>query len=208
MLKYSYCILMRFKALVTDLDGTLVTLPIDWDKLRERVRKILKTNHPLKPIAPNVPKAARGDPILIEKAFKLIEKEELKASESVKFDEELYEFFQWIKWRGMKVGLVTLQGRRSAKRTLERLGILKFFDSIVTRENSLMRCEQLLVTLRKLNTKPSETIFVGDTRSDIIAGKELGLFMVIVGSKSYEVKGDMSVSKITELQSLLGRVID
>jgi len=194
---------MKFKALITDLDGTLVTLPIDWDRLRNEVRNLLNTDHPLRPLAPSIPEASRGNLTLIKKAFELIEREELRASESAEFDEELYRFFRWIKELGMKIGLVTLQGRRPAERTLKRLGILKFFDSIVTREDSLIRLEQLLKSLRKLNTKPEETIFVGDSPSDVKVGKTLNLFTVTIKKRTCKPKGDLEIDKITELRGYL-----
>ena len=187
---------MKFKALITDLDYTLVFLPIDWEKLREEVRKILKTSHPLKPLASSIPVAAKGDKRLIEKAFKYIEEVEFRASETVKYNRELVDFFKKLKDRGLKIGLVTLQGLRPARNTLRKLGILEFFDVIVTREDSLSRKEQILIALRKLNVKASETIFVGDSVTDAKAGKELGIYTVIIGNKA---SGGQNLENIIEL---------
>ena len=189
-------LLMKFKALITDLDYTLVFLPIDWEKLREEVRKILKTSHPLKPLASSIPVAAKGDKRLIEKAFKYIEEVEFRASETVKYNRELVDFFKKLKDRGLKIGLVTLQGLRPARNTLRKLGILEFFDVIVTREDSLSRKEQILIALRKLNVKASETIFVGDSVTDAKAGKELGIYTVIIGNKA---SGGQNLENIIEL---------
>jgi len=197
---------MKFKVLILDLDGTLVTLPIKWDELREKVRRLLKTDHPLKPLAPSIPKAAKGRADLIRKAFRIIEKAELEASNNAKFDEELFNFLRWVKNKGMKVGLVTLQGEKPARKTLKRLGVLNFFDLIVTRESSLIRREQLMMSIRKFRVDPKEVIFVGDSYSDVKAGKELGLLTVVVGRQvSFELEGDLKLNRVTELRKYLER---
>ena len=49
----------NIKAVIFDLDGTLVNLPINWDEIREKVRRVLKTRHPLKPLGVSVYEIAK-----------------------------------------------------------------------------------------------------------------------------------------------------
>ncbi|MCS7103858.1 MAG: HAD family phosphatase, partial [Candidatus Korarchaeum sp.] len=168
------------EAVITDLDGTIVDLGIDWDFLRERIRREMGWDHPLKPLGPNIPKAARNK-AEEEAAFRIVEEVEQKASESAEFNSKIVEIFKRMKERGLKVALVTLQARKPAITTLGRLGILGFFDAIVTRELSLDRKEQLRIAIKELGVRPEGCLFFGDTQWDIEAGRELGCEVVCVG---------------------------
>jgi HAD superfamily hydrolase (TIGR01509 family) len=170
------------EALITDLDGTLVDLGINWDSLRERVRTEMGWDHPLKPLGPSIPKAARNKDEEI-RAFKIVEEEEIVASSRADYNPKLIKIFEKIKGMGLKVALVTLQARKPALMALERLGILEFFDVIVTRESSLDRKEQLMIALDELGVDPSRCIFFGDTPWDLDAGRELGIKTVCVGRR-------------------------
>jgi len=184
------------KALITDLDGTLVDLKIDWDSLRERVRKAMGWEHPLKPLGVSIPQAARNEEE-VRKAFLIVEEAELEAAERAKPDAGLREFLNKMKDRGIKLGLVTMQASRPARRALEKLGVLDLFDVIVTRDQSLNRKEQILLVLKKLGVDPKNCIFVGDMSWDVNAGKELGCLTVCVRE---EVQGaDIYVRKLEDL---------
>ncbi len=167
------------EALITDLDGTLADLGIDWDALREKVRREMNWNHPLKPLGRSIPKAARNEDEM-RRAFQIVEEAELEAAERACPKPAIRKILLRVKERGLKIGLVTLQAKRPAERVLEKLGIIDLFDVIVTREYSLDRKEQLLLALRKLGVEPERCVFFGDMPWDIEAGKELGCLTVCV----------------------------
>lgn len=170
------------EAIITDLDGTIVDLGIDWDSLRERVRREMGWDHPLKPLGPSIPKAARSK-IEEEAAFRIVEEAEQEASERAEFNSKIVEIFRRIKGRGLKLALVTLQARRPATTTLERLGILRFFDVLVARDVSLDRKEQLRIAIEGLGVRPQDCLFFGDTQWDVEAARELGCEIVCVGRR-------------------------
>ncbi len=187
------------KALITDLDGTLTNLGIDWDSLREKVRREMGWSHPLRPLGMNIPKAARNEEE-IEKAFSIVEKAELEAAERASFNPSLRLVLSKIRRSGLKIGLVTLQARRPATKALDRLGVIDLFDVIVTREYSLDRKKQLGFAMEKLGVRPSECIFVGDAPWDVKAGKELGCLTICVRR---EVEGaDMYVESLEDLATI------
>ncbi len=184
------------KALITDLDGTLVDLKIDWDSLREKVRKAMGWKHPLKPLGASIPQAARNEEE-IRTAFLIVEEAELEAAERAKPNARLRRFLEKMKDRGIKLGLVTMQASRPARRALEKMGVLDLFDVIITRDQSLNRKEQILLALKKLEVDPKSCIFVGDMTWDVIAGKELGCLTVCVRE---EVQGaDIYIRKLEDL---------
>lgn len=167
------------EALITDLDGTLIDLGIDWDSLRERVRGEMGWDHPLKPLGPSIPIAARNKEEE-ERAFRIVEEAELAASERAEPNPRLIKIFRRVRELGMKIALVTLQARSPALRVLERMEILDFFDVIITREDSLDRRKQLELALHKLGAMPEKCVFFGDTQWDVEAGKELGCTTICV----------------------------
>lgn len=198
-------ITIKYKYFICDMDGTLIRLPINWEDLRNKLKKLLKTDHHLKPIASTIPQAARGNKELIKKAYELVLKVELMAVKSIKYDKELVDFFRKLKETGYKIALVTLQGREPALKALERLGVLKFFDVTITREDSSNREEQLRIALKLLNANPSVTIFVGDSEWDVEAGLKTGCLTVYVSNSwsKPKKKPHIMVSKITELSDIL-----
>jgi len=186
----------KLKLLITDLDGTLTNLDINWNRLREIIRGMLKTSHPLKPLATSIPEAARGDASLIREAYEVIEDYEYKAALKAKQDIKLIEFLKKVKCLGFKVALVTLQARKPAIKTLEKLGVLEYFDGVVTRDDSIYREEQLRIVLNRFKAKPEETVFIGDTIWDLEAGRKLKLKTFIIGKGGDE---DYKLENITEL---------
>ncbi len=184
------------KALITDLDGTLTNLGIDWDSLREKVRKEMGWDHPLRPLGMSIPKAAKNKEE-IEKAFSIVEKAELEAAERASFNPSLREVLNKVKGAGLRVGLVTLQAKRPAIEALNRLGVIDLFDIIVTREYSLDRKKQLELAMEKLHVKPAECIFVGDAPWDVKAGRELGCLTICVRR---EIEGaDIYIESLRDL---------
>lgn len=174
---------MRYDILITDLDGTLTDLGINWDQLREKIRKEMGWNHPLKPLGPSIPIAAGGDREKIEAAFKIVERAEVEAAMRAERDEKLALSLNRLRNFGLKIGLVTLQALNPALTALRRLGVLEFFDLIITREISLSREEQLKMAIEKLESRPDRSIFVGDTEMDLESSRKIGCTFISVGKR-------------------------
>lgn len=190
--------MIRYKFLVTDMDGTLVTLDIDWDELRERVREIIKTDHPLKPLGPSILETTEGNEELRKKAFDLVESEEVRAALGAFPDPELKAMLSRLKDKGVRMALITFQSAKPATIALKRLEVLPFFEFLITREYSLNRKKQLSIALERLKADPRRTVFAGDSSWDVLAGKELGCYTVVVRRK---IEGaDLFVEKFVELE--------
>ncbi len=173
-------LLQSKKALITDLDGTLVDLRIDWDSLRERVRREMGWSHPLRPLGMSIPLAARNDEE-IRRAFRIVEEEELRAASTAPLPGDMRGPLIGLRRVGLRIGLVTMQASRSAVLVLKRMDVLDLFDVVVTRDYSLNRWEQLEYAIKKLGVKGRECAFLGDMEWDIRAGKKLGCLTVVVG---------------------------
>ena len=170
---------MKIKAVISDLDGTLVDTNIDWENLRARVRELLGTNHPLKPLGPSIPHVAKShDDVL--KAFKIIEEEELRSTQQISYDPSLINTIKVIKALGIKFAIVTLRSKSSAEIIIKKLGIQDYVDILVTRDQSPDRATQVRIVLKALNVKPHEVIFVGDTEYDLNSCMKLGIKTIII----------------------------
>lgn len=177
-----------YEVLICDLDGTLVDLGIDWDRLREKVRRLLKTTHPLKPLAPSIPKAANYNPQLIREAFRVVEEVELKAANNARENSELLRLLSKLKRKRVRFCIVTLQSKTSAKKVVSKMRLQEHLDLLVTRDDSLDRLEQLEIALSTLGiSKASRAVFIGDTDLDLKAGLQLGLKTIIIGREFRDV---------------------
>ncbi len=194
----------RLKALVTDLDGTLADLGIDWDSVREEVRSLLRTDHPLRPLGPSIPLAA-GSPGEAEAAFRLVEEREMEAASRAAPDPALRGALERIRRMGLRVGLVTLQARRPAREALRRLGVADLFDALVTREFSASRVEQFRRAAELLGASPGEAVLVGDSPWDVEAGREAGAALTVVVGRG--ARGDLNVGSFLELPAILARLM-
>ena len=154
------------KAVIFDLDGTLVDLPIDYDKLFKDFGKLLKTAD-VRPVTKTI---SRLDEKTKNEVFKCWEKIELEALLKMTLKIEGLELVK--QYSGKKKALVTMQGKILAQNALKRLGIS--FDSIVTRENSLDRAEQLKIAAQQLKTPIKDVLFIGNTEEDSQAAKKIG----------------------------------
>lgn len=88
-----------------------------------------------------------------------------------------------IKNRGYKTGLVTSRLKKTTLQGLEKYGIREYFDAIVTPEDTDKHKPDptpVLVALKKLDSKPENTVMVGDTLFDIKCARNAGVSPVLV----------------------------
>ena len=88
---------------------------------------------------------------------------------------------------------------------LSHLGIEKFFDVLMTAEKYSKpkpNPEPLLLALKKLNLKPDQVVYIGDTQIDADAAKAAGITFIHYGKKN--VNGyDHHIDYFNELLPIL-----
>jgi len=154
------------EAVIFDLDGTLIHLSVNYEKLLQEIKNITKKNN-LRPLAEAI---SRLNVKTRKEVFKVWDNAELAAASKVKVNDEGIRIYK--KFSQKPTALVTLQGKALVKIALERLGLS--FNLIVTREDSLDRVKQLKHAARKLKTQFQNVLFVGNTEGDFLAAKEVG----------------------------------
>lgn len=161
------------RAVIFDLDGTLINLPINYDKLFQEFAKIMKTKE-VRPITVTVVKL---DEKMKKKVFEVWESIELDAFEDMIINNEGMSLYK--NFADKPRALVTMQGRTLTQNTFESLGLS--FDFVVTREDSLSRNEQLRIAADKLKKPLKDILFIGNTDEDANSAKEIGCQFLKVG---------------------------
>tara|TARA_Y100000310_G_C20406101_1_gene679736 strand:+ start:24 stop:674 length:651 start_codon:yes stop_codon:yes gene_type:complete len=77
--------------------------------------------------------------------------------------------------------LLSLEGKKEVKKVAKHCGIAKYFDEIMGGPKS--KTENLQHVLKRHHVKPSETIYIGDSHSDVIVSKKLKVKVVLLGKK-------------------------
>ena len=113
-----------------------------------------------------------------------------------------------LKEKGFKLAIVTSKLRDTAIRGLNCFDLEKYFDVIITPEDSTHHKpheEPVLVACEKLKVQPTEAIMVGDSHNDILSGKNAGALTCAVKYTDLnydlliESNPDFSIDTIEEL---------
>jgi phosphoglycolate phosphatase-like HAD superfamily hydrolase len=167
--------------LILDVDGTLIPLNIDFNELRERVRRLLNIDHPLKPLGESIASLPLSEE-LKNKAWEIIEEAELESIETLDPNtvrDNIY-LIKGLEDQGVKIYLVTMRSRRTLAELLEKIGLSTLIDSSITRDMYPYRRKQLEY-VKSLN--PGKLlVFIGDTVYDQEASREVGVEFIRVQS--------------------------
>jgi len=182
------------RAVVFDLDGTIVKFNIDYKAVRAEVRSFLiKEGMPASVLSLNESifemlkkteifmKNNGKTPAKIEevrrKALAIAEKYELEATKTTSLQPGITEVLKALRDMGLKIGICTVNSQKSVDHILKKFGIAKFFDTVITRDavkNVKPSTEHLGATLKALGVNPKEALVVGDSPADMKSAKELG----------------------------------
>lgn len=154
------------KAVIFDLDGTLIHLPIDYERLFREFGRIMKTAD-VRPLAKTISKL---DEKTKKKVFEVWDNAELAALADMKVNDEGFALYK--KFSEKPRALVTMQGKALVQNVLERLGLS--FNFVVTREYCLNRVEQLKIAAEKLGAQFQNILFIGNIDDDFLAAEKVG----------------------------------
>lgn len=150
-------------AVIFDLDGTLVNLPINYEELFQEFSKIMK-KEAIHPVTETI---ARLDEDTKKRIFEVWRKAENAALKDMTINDEGVALYK--RYLAKPKGLVTKQGREPIPQILKKLGLS--FDVIVTREDSLDRVDQLRTAAKSLNVQFQNLLFIGNTEGDLLAAE-------------------------------------
>ena len=225
---------MTIKAVIFDLDGTIVNFNLDYKAVRADVIQFLtKRGFPSSTLSVNESifemlkkaeiymrnKGEENQHIIKvkEDALSLASRHELEAAQSTSLMPGVLEALKELRKMGLRTALFTVNGEKSTSYILRCFRLKRFFDAVITREHVCAvkpDPAHLEDVLKTLDVEPEEAIVVGDGTGDMKCAKELGVVAVgmTTGISSPEeltrAGATYLVSSFTELLTLIQKLTE
>ena len=189
------------KAVIFDMDGTLIKSGLDFDLIRQELS--LKPKAPLLEALRDMPDQER------RRGLSILERHEDEAARGSTLFPHVRETLQELAARRVPVALMTRNSRRSVDTILSKHDLS--FDLVRTREDGEIKPSPLpvLEVCRALGVEPKETINVGDFAYDVQAAKAAETLAVLVvhGPKlpEWADQADLVIHSLREIPPLLDR---
>ncbi|MHA1804270.1 MAG: HAD family hydrolase [Promethearchaeota archaeon] len=217
------------KAIVWDLDGTLIHFKIDFLRARRNAIELLKKSGVPREILTvkfsildNIREArlffekTKREPEEVSKILKevdeAVQEVEREAALQAKVIDGMQEVLKFAKAHHLRQAIYTYNTQKNAELSLQIANIIDFFDLIIGRDNvnnPKPHPDHLNLICERLGVSPQEVVVIGDSDRDIQGALELGAHSILIltkisknWSKDMIDKADFMIQE-TELPSKL-----
>ncbi|MHA2035261.1 MAG: HAD family hydrolase [Promethearchaeota archaeon] len=191
------------KAIVWDLDGTLIHFKIDSIQARKAAISIL-VSHGIEKINLSIQKSILDNinisreifqenginlnqiSKVLEEVDREVSKIEYEAALNATMINGIEDVLKFAKENQLKQAIFTFNKYEHAKLSLEKVKLLRFFDVIIGRDNvsnPKPHPDHLLVICGMLGVIPNEILVIGDNYRDIEAAVNVGAHSIAVHTK-------------------------
>ena len=182
------------KGVVFDMDGTLVSSHLDFDKIRAEAR--VPEGVPILEFIDSAAEAER------ERAVRVLVEHESRAARECSLHPGAREVLSSLRGIGMKLALLTRNSGDSVRLVLERFGLE--FDCWVAREDAAPKPspEPVRRLAAELGLRPEQLLVVGDYIFDIEAGRAAGAFTAFLRTNKHVdplPSADLVLDELTDL---------
>lgn len=216
------------KAIVWDLDGTLIHFKIDYLRARKTAINILKNYGVPKPlltvnisILENM-KSARDyfekegltqDKIneIIEEVDNEIINIEYEAASNATMINGIDKVLEFAKNNNLKQAIFTFNTKRNAEISLKKVNLLQYFDVIVGRDNIANlkpHPDHLNYISKQLSVEPDEILVIGDNIRDIEAAINIGAYSIALNTKLARIETLQNADKIINEYEIPSKLIE
>jgi len=186
------------KAIIFDLDGTLIPFTLNVNTCRAEIIKYLMTQDFPKSLFSMKETAfdmlVRIKKYLItqgnkdknletieKKLFSIVESYELKAAKETAIFQGTIETLTTLREMNLKIALCTISGEKATNYILNRFNLESYFDAVIPRESvSAVKPNpiHLEAVLKALDVKSYESVLIGDSVKDVYAALHLKVLTV------------------------------
>jgi len=209
------------KAVIFDLDGTLINSAIPFKKMKRLVIRYLEDagvtrgllndemlNSEITSLAAKDLKV-RGFPEryikrVLNGVSDLMNRVEIESLDAASLIDGVPEILRSLKERGFRIGLLTRSCREYAEKILRRFNIRGYFDAILARDDveyPKPNPTHALELLKLLNVSVRDAIFIGDHLSDMECAVKSGMKFILFRRDDHAE--DVDVLKIRDIRDVL-----
>jgi len=190
------------RAVIFDLDDTLIRSKIDYKKMKSTIIKFLVevgvepgllsenmlNSELIKVAVEDLRKKEKSENTIrkvISKVNEIMNRFELESINDAKLMEGALEVLGYLKSRGIKIGIITNGCRNYAMSIAKKFSLDKYVDAIVARDevsDPKPNPKHLRVMLKILGVSAEETIFVGDHWIDASCARGAAVKFVLLKS--------------------------
>jgi phosphoglycolate phosphatase len=188
---------LKVKAVIFDLDGTIVDFNLDYKASRAEIiqllieegfpKSIFSTNDNLFDILSKTEiflknhRKERKVEEIRKSIFSIAERYEMEAARTTSLIPGILEALKALRKMKLKLALFTVNGKNSVNHILRTFNLKRYLDAVITRDDVLMvkpNPVHLKTALNALKVKPKEAIVVGDSVWDMKSARALEVFAV------------------------------
>jgi len=218
----------NFKAVIFDLDDTLISSNINFIEMRSGMIDFLKHYMPF-PVDLDTTKSTheimeyavsllkeRGHPEMIPKARselnRIMTDVELRHISKARLIDGVIQTLNKLREARVRIGILTRSCRNYAEETLRATGLSTFVDEVATRDDSNSPkpdpC-QVYLLLERMHVRSEDAVMVGDHPTDALCARNAGVRFVgvltgrLIGEQSKQFR-ENALPSVRELPALLG----
>ena len=219
----------QVKAVVFDLDGTLIASNHDYDEMARRVKAILGESGVLTDALSQqgriweiiqggvrslqelgLPPERIKD--ILDRIDEALNEVEVSSVGSVELKPGATELLEHLRERGIKIGIATRSCGEYARRSMEASRLAGYFDVVLARDEVEFPKpdpRHLLQIVEELDASPESAVFVGDTETDQRTARAAGIpFIGVPSSESWRKRmegkeGSVLVSTLSEIVEMI-----
>jgi HAD superfamily hydrolase (TIGR01509 family) len=162
---------MSLRAVIFDLDGTVVENSYDWPGIRAELGT---TASSILEYLDGLPEPERSG------KWAILERHEAEQTRQSSLREGMRELLGFLRDEGVKTALVTNNTKANTSYLLSKFRLT--FDHVITRESGLWKPTgaPFADVMRVFGVKPGECAVVGDTRFDVWAATDAGIDLILI----------------------------